>query len=1046
MKTSLSALLVLASIISCAQSTKLESSFEGYSDETVCDMDLLSDEGLNPSFVNGFNSNRVHIASEFAATGDNSIRVDFPATGWGTSGSGAQAPMRFEGQNDVYSNYAIRLSENFSYGSINYGGKLPGLAGGANCSGGSTCNGSNGFTARLMFGRTGGLILYLYHMDKQGQYGDAFHLLYPDGTKFQFEKGRWYDFQQRVKINTGNNKNGEVQWWIDGIEVLRLDGIRFVNNGQKVDNLYFSTFMGGGDDSYAPGVDCHMWFDDIKVSTDPKEIFVNDCWKPNLGSDQSICGKESILLDGGNYYTDGITYRWYRNGELLLDTTPQLLVRTNGEYILQMEYGSCISSDTVNILADIFEPNLGLDRYFMSGSSVELSSGEALPNHNYQWFRDGYRIPNADGVSYVANLCGEYKLVISAPSCGEVYDEVNVYEVRPITVYASADDGNVPLNTLDGDLSTRWSAEGDGHWIEYDFNQPVSLNGVNLAFYRGSSRSTYFEVQASDDAESYTQVLIDQSSSGTSNELEYFPFDNVVTARYIRIIGHMNNANAWNSISECLFDFSEVLCNIPADNAELTAIFTNIGNIQPQFNPDNLNYELYLPYGSELPIITASPFNSAAELSITQAQSFPGVVSIDVLSEDRSVSAQYTVSIFEAEPLYIVLDEQNDTVPAQMQSRYGFVVINGQEIIDDAFLSARIVAGSGNVEIEGDELVYNAGGNSLIGFFTENIIEVSAMNSLGIISKDTIVITAYNSNFIPGRLEVENFRMGGNGNAYFDTSPENYNDLFRPDEGVDLQPYDNGVTLGHTYLGEWIEYEVYVQAGTYVISKRVATPYDDMKFTLFINDVLFDTISINNTSNWQSFGTFDHGRQITFSTSGKKILKIGLFASGGNINWLEFTKVDNPNIVSIDLNEGCQLLGFSLLPVVTDPIQVFGGVDYDIIKDFNGFLKNGQANYLNSLDPLSFGSAYIACMNSFSQLEYLPTTPPIAYNPTILNSGWNLITALSDMQIMNMPNSIVIVKNFDEFYEQGNNLGGLESILHGEAYFVYCTEQTQLEW
>jgi hypothetical protein len=29
-------------------------------------------------------------------------------------------------------------------------------------------------------------------------------------------------------------------------------------------------------------------------------------------------------------------------------------------------------------------------------------------------------------------------------------------------VTASGDDGNVPRNTLDGDLATRWSDEGDG--------------------------------------------------------------------------------------------------------------------------------------------------------------------------------------------------------------------------------------------------------------------------------------------------------------------------------------------------------------------------------------------------------------------------------------------------------------------------------------------------------------------------------------------------------------------------------------------------------
>jgi len=70
---------------------------------------------------------------------------------------------------------------------------------------------------------------------------------------------------ERVKINTGNNNDGEVQLWIDGEEALLTTGIRFVNDGSLVDTLYFSTFHGGADASWAPSVDCYIWFDDIRI-------------------------------------------------------------------------------------------------------------------------------------------------------------------------------------------------------------------------------------------------------------------------------------------------------------------------------------------------------------------------------------------------------------------------------------------------------------------------------------------------------------------------------------------------------------------------------------------------------------------------------------------------------------------------------------------------------------------------------------------------------------------------------------------------------------
>jgi len=42
-------------------------------------------------------------------------------------------------------------------------------------------------------------------------------------------------------------------------------------------------------------------------------------------------------------------------------------------------------------------------------------------------------------------------------------------EIIPVSVSANGDDGNVPQNTLDGNLGTRWSSKGyTGKYITYD--------------------------------------------------------------------------------------------------------------------------------------------------------------------------------------------------------------------------------------------------------------------------------------------------------------------------------------------------------------------------------------------------------------------------------------------------------------------------------------------------------------------------------------------------------------------------------------------------
>lgn len=113
---------------------------------------------------------------------------------------------------------------------------------------------------------------------------------------------------------------------------------------------------------------------------------------------------------------------------------------------------------------------------------------------------------------------------------------------------ASAHDGNVPANTLDGSLSTRWSALGDDQWIQYDLQAMKTVGLVRIAWHNGASRRARFEIQVSGDGQAFTTVY-SGSSSGTTSARETYDFTDV-TARYVRVLGHGNSANAWNSITE----------------------------------------------------------------------------------------------------------------------------------------------------------------------------------------------------------------------------------------------------------------------------------------------------------------------------------------------------------------------------------------------------------------------------------------------------------------------------------------------------------------
>ena len=116
------------------------------------------------------------------------------------------------------------------------------------------------------------------------------------------------------------------------------------------------------------------------------------------------------------------------------------------------------------------------------------------------------------------------------------------------TITASSDDGNVAANTVDGSLSTRWSAEGDGQWILYDLGSSATVTSVHIAWYQGNKRTTKFDVQTSLNGSTWTTVFSGSSSGKTLNLEVYDVADSA--GRYVRIIGHGNTANKWNSITE----------------------------------------------------------------------------------------------------------------------------------------------------------------------------------------------------------------------------------------------------------------------------------------------------------------------------------------------------------------------------------------------------------------------------------------------------------------------------------------------------------------
>jgi hypothetical protein len=108
--------------------------------------------------------------------------------------------------------------------------------------------------------------------------------------------------------------------------------------------------------------------------------------------------------------------------------------------------------------------------------------------------------------------------------------------------------GNIPQNTLDSNLNTRWSNFGFPSWIQYDLDESQPICNVDIAWYRGNLRVNTFTISVSNDGINFTPVFSGQGSGNTIGLERYDIRDTV--GKYIRITVTGNTEISWSSISE----------------------------------------------------------------------------------------------------------------------------------------------------------------------------------------------------------------------------------------------------------------------------------------------------------------------------------------------------------------------------------------------------------------------------------------------------------------------------------------------------------------
>lgn len=195
------------------------------------------------------------------------IRVVYPkgsySSGGPSGGANFYAHLNIPKSRYLFLRYEIRFEDGFDFV---VGGKLPGLYGGKGNTGGHIPNGKDGFSVRLFWGVNGRGGVYAY-LPTSIKWGTGFR-----AESLKFIPGKWHSLELGVFLNDPLTKNGSIELWFDGKQVINAHGLHFRDVEElQIDGVLFSTFFGGGSDRWAAKKTEYAEFRNFSVSKCAKD-------------------------------------------------------------------------------------------------------------------------------------------------------------------------------------------------------------------------------------------------------------------------------------------------------------------------------------------------------------------------------------------------------------------------------------------------------------------------------------------------------------------------------------------------------------------------------------------------------------------------------------------------------------------------------------------------------------------------------------------------------------------------------------------------------
>ncbi|MFO7868786.1 MAG: glycoside hydrolase family 9 protein [Bacteroidales bacterium] len=739
---------------------------------------------------------------------------------------------------------------------------------------------------------------------------------------------------------------------------------------------------------------------------------------PELGDELTLCGTGEATITATTDLSslqsgESITYKWYKGSS----STPfneganltSVTVTEADTYTCEIAEtsGAWTTSDDIVVSAELPTVDLGADAELCEETTKTLDAGVSGTGINYAWSIDGSVIPDATAQTYTAYNAGTYSVTVSAAGCTDKTDDIIITSLLPEVQHDTICEA--------GTVNLAVSTPGTYEW--YDSQTGGTPLETETTYSTTISESTTFYVQdaSSFDGTAGASTTVGSSTNdwGVSDDLHMaFTVGSDFTVHSMKLfVGSVYGDGSGTVTVEILDGNGNAFSPAKTFTSDPINIETGMAGSLVEFSFGNFTVEK--AWGENLRIrLSSVDFNGSLSFHNSGA-SYPyesspsGIVTLTGAYQGTTSNSNYYLYFYDWQisagstcgrtPVLGIIDPNADCGDTQAPTTPG--TISFSDITLDSF-SVSWGASTDNVEVTEYE-VY------LDGTLYETVSGTSTSTTVSGLDCNTeyaIKVRAKDAAGNSSDFNTESITSTEYLNAPIVSSPVKY-------------------TVGET--------------ATQLTAENI-TGSSLLWYTS-------PTGTGNPTAPEPSTTSEDTTSYFVTQT-----------LSGCESPQAQIDVIVTSDVISqtIPLQTGWNLISIQLEPINASIDTLFADImnNVDLIKNADGFYKPGQALSLQSLQTFELGKAYLVKMNTASDLIISGTQ--VESGSISLQAGWNMFShpqsdstsGSIENTLYPLINDVIILKDFNEFYDANDNTGTLDEVLPGKGYYLYLNSENTFSW